>query len=317
MSFATELQQDFENMLVLRASTGFANETYACTIPPFLQYCGSHYPDASYINEEMVNSWLNIKQYSVNSRAVFIAMLRKFTKFRRFLGKEDFFFDDEYSVNRIPYVPYTFQDEELVTLFNAIDSYVGTGTGKKFLPELVLPVYSRLLYCCGMRPQEPSSLLTDDIDLTTGDIYIRKSKRHKDRHIVLSEDMRQLCLKYDSLSGSRKWFFQRPDGKPYTRKWFYRAFSCVWKECFPGRKEQARPYDLRHAFASRNIIRWIESGKDVMAQLTYLSAYMGHSEITSTLYYVHLLPDNLRKAARIDWELLSAVYGEDGVLYED
>ena len=47
-----------------------------------------------------------------------------------------------------------------------------------------------------------------------------------------------------------------------------------------------------------------------MELLPYLSAYMGHSELTSTLYYVHLLPENLRRSKGVDWVLLSRVYGK-------
>jgi len=54
-----------------------------------------------------------------------------------------------------------------------------------------------------------------------------------------------------------------------------------------------------------------------MELLTYLSAYMGHSELTSTLYYVHLLPDKLRKAKGIDWDMLSKIYGEGVSCDED
>ena len=47
-----------------------------------------------------------------------------------------------------------------------------------------------------------------------------------------------------------------------------------------------------------------------MELLPYLSAYMGHSELTSTLYYAHLLPEKFRRAKGIDWDLLSRVYGK-------
>ena len=47
-----------------------------------------------------------------------------------------------------------------------------------------------------------------------------------------------------------------------------------------------------------------------MELLPYLSAYMGHSELTSTLYYIHLLPESLRKSKAVDWDLLSRVYGK-------
>lgn len=36
------------------------------------------------------------------------------------------------------------------------------------------------------------------------------------------------------------------------------------------------------------------AGKDAMELLPYLSAYMGHSELASMLYYIHMLPEKLR-----------------------
>lgn len=39
---------------------------------------------------------------------------------------------------------------------------------------------------------------------------------------------------------------------------------------------------------------------------------LGHSEFTSTLYYVHLLPEKLRRSKGIDWAFLSYVYGKGG-----
>lgn len=77
-----------------------------------------------------------------------------------------------------------------------------------------------------------------------------------------------------------------------------------------------RPYDLRHAFASRSIMKWIDQKLDVMVLLPFLSSYMGHSQITSTLYYVHLLPERIRKSAGIDWGQFTAVYGKAGGLDE-
>lgn len=65
--------------------------------------------------------------------------------------------------------------------------------------------------CYGLRPQEPPAIRTGDVDLETGDVYIRQSKRHKDRHIIMSGDMLDLCRRYDSVAGKRQWFFQKWD----------------------------------------------------------------------------------------------------------
>jgi integrase len=64
-------------------------------------------------------------------------------------------------------------------------------------------------------------------------------------------------------------------------------------------------------------MRWVDEGRDVMVLLPFLSAYMGHSELNSTLYYVHLLPERIRKSAGIDWSLFSSIYGERGVGIDD
>ena len=125
----------------------------------------------------------------------------------------------------------------------------------------------------------------------------------------MSEDMRILCRRYDSVAGKRQWFFQKWDGTPYETSWYNQIWrNLIAKSGIPWRGTP-RPYDLRHAFASRNIIRWINNGRDVMELLPYLSAYMGHSELTSTLYYVHLLPENLRRSKGVDWDRLSRIYG--------
>lgn len=87
-------------------------------------------------------------------------------------------------------------------------------------------------------------------------------------------------------------------------------FHICWDNSRLVKHGNPRPYDFRHAFATRNLIRWIDEGKDAMALMPYLSTYMGHSELDSTFYYIHLLPDNLLKSAGIDWHQFDGIYGE-------
>lgn len=311
MTLDEKLNGAFEEMMGYRQSIGYATATYRSSVSPFINFCVGNHPDALRISREMVDEWLGYYPYRTNSKAAFISLLREYTKYLNFLGYDDFIPDEDYTIKRIAFNPYLFTDAELYGLFNTIDSYVGKTCGKRFLPEVVLPVYSRMLYCCGLRPQEAPTIRFEDVDLETGDVYIRQSKRHKDRHIIMSEDMLDLCRKYDSLAGKRQWFFQKWNGNPYDTSWYNQIWRRIISESGIVWRGTPRPYDLRHAFASRNITRWINDGKDVMELLPYLSVYMGHSELTSTLYYIHLLPENLRRAANIDWDLLSSVYGKE------
>ena len=259
MTLDKKLNDAFEEMMKYRQSIGYATATYRSSVPPFINFCVKNHPLSARITQEMVDEWLIYYPYTVNSKSVFLSLLREYTKYLNFLGYDDYIPDDDYVVKRIAFNPYLFTDDELSGLFKMIDSYVGKTCGKRYLPEIVLPVYSRLLYCCGLRPQEPPAIRTEDVNLITGDVYIRQSKRHKDRHIIMSEDMRALCQKYDSVAGKRQWFFQKWDGTPYEASWYNQIWRNLISKSGISWKGTPRPYDLRHAFASRNIIRWINN----------------------------------------------------------
>lgn len=317
MSFESRLKEGFEQMAEYRTAVGYTTAAYKSSVLPFITFCVTNHPEGTSITQDMLDGWLSCHPYSDNGKAAFLSRLREYTKFLHFLGYDDFIPDGDYTVKRTAYNPFLFTDGELRSLFHALDCYRGRACTSQHLPEMVLPVYSRMLYCCGMRPQEPPALRREDIDLATGDVYIRQSKRHKDRHILLSDDMLDLCIKYDSLAGCRDWFFQRRDGRPYHAQWYYRLFNKACSKSGITGRGRPRPYDLRHSFASRNLIRWLEDGRDAMELLPYLCAYMGHSELTSTLYYIHLLPENLRRSVKIDWERFRRVYGKAVSGHED
>ena len=309
MSFLEELRNDFQTMLDTRSSVGYATATDKSTLPPFIDFCGMNYPEAESITKEMVDGWLAHHPYEcARTQAVFIAIVRHYTKFIRSLGKEAFIPDEEYTVRYERYRPYIFNDGELSGLFQAIDSLPPHHKSPR--REIIVPVLFRMMYCCGMRPSEPLRLRSEDIDLRNGDIYIRRSKRSKDRHIVMSEDVRQLCSNYDFLEGGREWFFQKRDGGPLPTKWMTKQFHICWDRSGLIKRGNPRPYDLRHVFATMNMMRWIDEGKEIMTLLPYLSTYLGHSDFTSTLYYIHLLPERLRRSAGIDWKQFSHIFGE-------
>ncbi len=307
MSFSEELMSDFEAMLKMRTAIGFSVEADRVYLSSFVLFCGNNYPDSSAVTREMVDNWL--KEYpfkAAKTQLNAIGIIRHFTSFQNALGKEAFVPDEDYTIHTPRYRPYIFTDAELSTLFTAFDTLPPRYNSPS--REYIVPVFFRLMYCCGMRPGEPRRLKCDDVNLDNGDIYIRKTKRNKDRHIVMSEDVRKLCVQYDRMMGERQWFFQRWNGDPLENQWVRSQFSICWNRSGLEKRQNPRPYDLRHCFATRTMMRWIDEGRDIMAMLPYLSAYMGHAKFSYTLYYVHLLPDRLLKSANIDWEQFHEIY---------
>lgn len=309
MNFQEQRLADFAAMQCFRESAGYSISAYDTALMPFITYCGEHYPDAEGITKEMADGWLVHHSYNTtSSQGVFISCLRQYTRFIRANGGKTFIPDDDYTIQRERFIPYIFTSDELKTFFHAVDTV--RPMPKKWRRDILLPVLFRMIYCCGMRPGEPLRLKCGDVGLETGDIYIRQSKGSKDRHILMSEDLRQMCLRYDLLAGPREWFFQKWDGNPLPTYWLDSQFHKCWELSGLPKRGNPRPYDLRHAFATRNLMRWMDEGQDAMVMLPYLSAYMGHSHFYDTLYYVHLLPERLRKSDRIDWTTLDSVYGE-------
>lgn len=312
MSFHELLNKDYADMLSLRESLGYGKEILPNSLTAFFQFCGNNSPDSECITKEIVDSWLGQKHWGAkSSHGRFISRLRTFAKYQNAMGQKSFIPSDDYNVSRsgrLMSTPFIFTDEELQKLFEAIDTLPPC----RECPErpIVVPVIFRMMYCCGMRPQEPLSILCEDIDLNTGEIIIRQSKGRKDRRILMSADLTRLCRSYDSRRGSRTYFFETMDQKPYLVGWARRQLKICWSNCGFEERGRLRPYDLRHNFAARIMMRWVNEGRDVTEMASSLSAYMGHANFSDTLYYVHLLPESLTKSSGIDWARFSRIYPE-------
>jgi integrase len=305
-----KLYNQLNGMIAHRRSLGYKETTTYSTLHPFIDYCCENFPDATEITEDMLSSWLTCRKYkSPNTVNSFLACFNKLSSFIRLCGESAYLANDgEYQKTGIEFVPTLLNDEQIKLLFHTIDT---TLTRRKCDPptEIISPVLFRFMYCAGMRPAEPLHLLKDDVNLVTGDVYIRKSKNNKDRHIIVSEDLRNLCVQFDSLQDSQRTYFFEHNKSPLSRTWMTPHFVRLTRKSNIGNASgKLRPYDLRHMFASRTIMKWIDNKQEVMELLPYLSVYMGHENINSTLYYVHLLPERLKTSSGIDWNVFNSVY---------
>ena len=217
------------------------------------------------------------------------------------------------------YVPHIFNEAEIKAFFHGADSF--RPHEKAPARHLVIPVFYRLLYCCGLRPAEARLLKKENVDLVRGAVYVVESKGHKDRVVAVADDLLQIMRSYSTLISEiypdSDYFFPRYDGEgPYTKLWteemFWRCFSMAGITEFEGPKP--RVYDFRHTFATECICRWMREGRDIDAMLPFLSAYMGHARFEDTFYYVHMVPDFYERVGTIDrtaWEkLLPEVHDE-------
>ena len=181
--------------------------------------------------------------------------------------------------------------------------------------HLIIRVIFRLIYCCGLRPNEGRELLQADFNEKEGTLFIRKNKWHKERLIPVSNDVAIMCRNYlnelRTIFPDAEYMFPAPDGGVYSRRWLSDTFRRLWNASNPdSRAKGIRIYLLRHRFATAVFMKWLDEKADLYAKIPYLSAYMGHTQFADTAYYIHLFPEKLRSSSAVEWSRFSALIPE-------
>ena len=134
-----------------------------------------------------------------------------------------------------------------------------------------------------------------------------ESKGHKSRIVMMADDVTEMCRRYDEtvskIMPGRELFFPNSEGDIYGKVGIEKTFRIVKAKAgikISG-EHSPRLYDFRHTFATHRLYRWMHEGKDVTAMLPYLSAYMGHAQLSDTYYYIHLVPGLFEKMAGFDY----------------
>jgi len=300
-------------MLDYREALGYSRLTHSANLKAFDRYCTEQGIEKSSLTKKLANEYMNDlstkKRSGMKEKA---ASLRLFGRYLCAIGKTAYIMPDEMFPAAKTTPPYIFTDYELSALFKAIDNYAlfcGDPNANMF------PALFRLIYTCGLRPNEGRELHTDRINFDTGEILITKTKRHKERIVVMSDDMLDYCEEYvNAHDGNDKsaYFFPGQDGLPITSARLNSVLNDCWHLAHPSidNLPSIRVYDLRHRFASATLVRWIDEGKGLHAMLPYLSAYMGHDTLSETAHYIHILPENLVKSAGIDWAVFDDILPE-------
>ena len=170
--------------------------------------------------------------------------------------------------------------EELSTFFNCVDNF-------KFKTIFMLA------YGSGLRIGEIANLREEDIDGKNMRIFVREGKGNKERYTILSKQSLEMLRIYWSKYRQNKRrgrIFLSETGKAITvgviREHFrkYRRKAKI--------NEKATLHTLRHNFATN----LIENG----ATLIQVKELMGHSNIRSTMEYVHVANIDLDLESPLD-----------------
>lgn len=198
MKYCWEYTDDY---LEYRSSLGLDIRNPGYYIKDFSRYLRNTYPNEIIITKEMVFPWCitrsNEKSYSFKTR---MSNLRQFTIFVYSLGVCEFILDTSFTPKTERYVPYIFTDQELSDLFN-IAIRISIQDPKSY-KKLVISIIYRLIFYCGLRPNEGREIMISDINLNNQTIFIRKNKTHKERIIPISDDISEMIKDYTIINSA-------------------------------------------------------------------------------------------------------------------
>ena len=158
--------------------------------------------------------------------------------------------------------------EELSTFFNACDNYM-------------YKTIFMMIYGSGLRISEAVNLRVEDIDSKKMRIFVREGKGKKERYTVLPQTSVEMLRKYYKMYKPKHpegYLFLNREGNPLTierTRVFFRRYRRKAKI-----DEKFVVHSLRHSFATD----LIERGASILE----VKELMGHSNIRSTMEYIHV-----------------------------
>jgi integrase len=228
------LAGQFHDYIEFRSSLGFSKKSLEERAATFDRFLFEQYPSHTRLSPEILFKWAETRQNEhPNGKRARLFTTETFLKYLCETNYCDLHIPPEAIPRGEHFNSYILSDRNLEDIFHAADTIpVHLLSPNR---EYVMPVMLRMMYCCALRPGEPFRLLRDDIDFTNGTIFIRQSKKHKDRTVWMSEELFTICKEYDDIFGDRPFFFTSPTKTMYTPSWLRSQFEICLKKSGPGR----------------------------------------------------------------------------------
>ncbi|WEX89313.1 site-specific tyrosine recombinase XerD [Sinorhizobium garamanticum] len=260
----------------------------------FLRTCGTRLTDASADDLRSYLSHLAGEGFKSSSQARRLSALRQFYKF---LYAEGLRGDDPTGILDAPKkaraLPKTLSIDDVSRLIDQAETEAATG-GEDALVKLRMHALIELLYATGMRVSElvslPASVLSQN-----GRFLVIRGKGNKERLVPLSQAAISAMRAYGDALRSKNAEADRPEESPWLFPSYGKAGYLprqVFARDLKGLAARAgirvatiSPHVLRHAFASH----LLANGADLRA----VQELLGHSDISTTQIYTHVLEERL------------------------
>lgn len=290
-------KEHIKNHVELKQSVGYKYIAEAEHLKRFDTFTLKKYSFATTLTKEIVLDWCSKKPYEAQAnQCIRASIIRQFSKYLDSIGVEAYIMPKGYYPKEKQYVPHIYTGEELKRFFAETEKC-------HYTPEcpyrhLIMPVFFRMLYTCGLRVSEARLLKVADVDINAGILTINHSKKDNSRLVPMADSLirrcREFSVKVHQYSKPDDYYFPALGGKPMTIGNVYKNFrKFLWRAGIShgGRGYGPRIHDFRHTYAVHCLKKWAEQGKDLLVYLPILKTYLGHDSFEETAYYLRLTAD--------------------------
>jgi integrase/recombinase XerD len=295
--FKGPFAEHIKNHVCLKQAVGYKYEVEARHLLRFSIFTAEKYPESTMLTKGIVLDWCSKKSYEAQAnQCTRSSILRQLAIYMEGIGIGAYVLPKGYYPTEEQYIPYIYTEDELQRFFRETDRchYVNECPYR----HLIMPIFFRMVYACGLRSSEARLLKVADVDIEAGILTIHHSKKDNSRLVPMSNELTERCRNYSvnvhMLSKEFDWFFPGLNGKPMSVGNVYHNFRrFLWRIGIShgGRGKGPRVHDLRHAYACHCLKKWVLQGKDLSVYLPVLKTYMGHNSFEETAYYLRLTAD--------------------------
>jgi integrase/recombinase XerD len=298
-TFSSGFADSLHAFVVQKRSLGRLYTYEVFRLRQFDVMCATRFPGRSDLAKDICLAWAVKRPNECNDTVrVRTSVVREFARFLIGRGETAYVLPPNLTRKGPRHVPHIYTREQIAAIWWAADNT--PQLPRCPIRHLVIPAILRTIYCCGLRPVDARTLPAANVDLDRGLLHIAESKGHKARDVFMADDLtdylRTFHAQISRLVPNRAMFFSNPHGSAYGTSWLDYVFRSARSAAgvVAAGEHAARLYDMRHSFATNRFYAWAREGKDLYAMLPYLSAYMGHTRLSDTLYYIHLVPEALQ-----------------------
>ena len=281
--------QDYLTMLrVERNLSSNTINAYERDLKEYFEFILSNWDkNISAITKDFIEEYINVKKSAGSASTTIARIIASIRSYHKFLVSEDLVEQNPSVLLSSPrlqkFRPDALSEEEINAITEAIDDSYQFAKRDKAIIEM--------LYSCGIRVTELCDLETSNL-IFEDDLIRVMGKGSKERLLPIGGRAKRFLNDYLDYSRhklikktSSSSIFVSRNGKPLTRAMINNILK-KWCRA-AGITKSISPHTLRHSFATH----LLEGGAD----LRFVQALLGHSDISTTQIYTHLDKHHLKE----------------------